>query len=373
MVRLALIAVGIAASTILFFILTLLCSPRLPQAAMIMHLELNSTARRIDAGYYAVPLIQQAGQEWEQAQHLLKTQNQRLSLFRSYAQVEKLIMKANQDLRRAILRTKVIKDSLKLALNLKLNYLQNQAEQYRIKYDLVPIAIELRQHIIQGELLLRQSGYLMQRSDYPAAALVLENAASHISYANANIEKEINRYLSEIPVWQKWVEETIAYAQNSGDIVIIIDKLDHSCRIFQADSLLFDFAIDLGPNWIGAKMQKGDRRTPEGKYFVTKKRQGKETIFYKAFNLNYPNDTDWQRFYSALYNGEIPLTANIGGLIEIHGDGGTGINWTEGCIALSNEDIDKIFPLIQVGTPVTIVGTIKSYQFNFNHSNHGLD
>jgi len=47
-------------------------------------------------------------------------------------------------------------------------------------------------------------------------------------------------------------------------------------------------------------------------------------------------------------------------LIEIHGEGGKGANWTQGCIALKNEDMDELFDLAQIGTPVTIVGIMHS-------------
>jgi lipoprotein-anchoring transpeptidase ErfK/SrfK len=55
--------------------------------------------------------------------------------------------------------------------------------------------------------------------------------------------------------------------------------------------------------------------------------------------------------------GELHLRARIGGLIEIHGEGGQGRDWTNGCVALSNRDMDEVFALARVGTRVTIVGT----------------
>jgi L,D-peptidoglycan transpeptidase YkuD (ErfK/YbiS/YcfS/YnhG family) len=53
----------------------------------------------------------------------------------------------------------------------------------------------------------------------------------------------------------------------------------------------------------------------------------------------------------------VPLRAGVGSLIEIHGDGGQGRDWTDGCVALSNSDMDRVFARARVGTPVTIVGT----------------
>ena len=50
--------------------------------------------------------------------------------------------------------------------------------------------------------------------------------------------------------------------------------------------------------------------------------------------------------------------AKIGGLIEIHGNGGKGIDWTEGCVALTDREMDTVFKIVRVGTPVTIIGSM---------------
>jgi hypothetical protein len=355
------------------FIVMLVVQPRLPQAAMIMYLELNSRIRKIDAAKYVDHLVQQAHQNWEQAYRLIQTANNRFPVFRSYDEAERLILKANEQLRAAVQRTQVMRDSLKLALNLKMIYLQDRIEQYRTKFDMMPIATDLRQHIIHGELLVREGGYLWERKEYPAAARILEQAAEYISYADSDLSGEINNYLREIPTWQQWIKETLAYSRSTGNTVVIIDKLEHLCRVFQADTLRLELVIEMGPNWLGTKKHKGDKRTPEGKYYITKMRQGSQTKFYKALQLNYPNEDDWLRYYLARHNGEFPADTKIGGLIEVHGTGGRGINWTDGCIALQNQDMDKIFALVQVGTPVTIVGCTKNYQINFNHSDNHLN
>jgi L,D-peptidoglycan transpeptidase YkuD (ErfK/YbiS/YcfS/YnhG family) len=56
----------------------------------------------------------------------------------------------------------------------------------------------------------------------------------------------------------------------------------------------------------------------------------------------------------------------IGGLIEIHGNGGKGIDWTEGCIALTDSEMDSVFKIVKVGTPVTIVGSMHDLQHVLN-------
>jgi len=100
--------------------------------------------------------------------------------------------------------------------------------------------------------------------------------------------------------------------------------------------------------------------TPEGKYKIVKKKNSKDTKYHKALLIDFPNENDKARFKKAKEQGIIPRNANIGGLIEIHGHGGKGADWTEGCVALENEDMDKLFSLCSVGTPLVIVGSLKS-------------
>ena len=91
--------------------------------------------------------------------------------------------------------------------------------------------------------------------------------------------------------------------------------------------------------------------SPEGRYRITHELQ--RSRYYKALRLDYPNDEDRSRYREARRRGLVK--ASIGGLIEIHGEGGRGEDWTMGCVALANSDMDHLMRQVGVGTPVTIV------------------
>jgi murein L,D-transpeptidase YafK len=93
-------------------------------------------------------------------------------------------------------------------------------------------------------------------------------------------------------------------------------------------------------------------------YKITQKFDGSKTKYYKALLLDYPNEEDKEKFRYEIQHGSLPASAKIGGLIEIHGNGGKGIDWTEGCIALTDREMDVVFKLVKVGTPVTIIGSL---------------
>jgi hypothetical protein len=118
------------------------------------------------------------------------------------------------------------------------------------------------------------------------------------------------------------------------------------------------YAADLGTNWVGDKLQSGDKATPEGSYKVIEKKGRGESRYHKALLINYPNEDDRSRFRALQRTGRVSRSARIGGLIEIHGEGGRGYDWTLGCVALTNRDIDALYSKVSVGTPVVIVGAL---------------
>jgi murein L,D-transpeptidase YafK len=134
---------------------------------------------------------------------------------------------------------------------------------------------------------------------------------------------------------------------------IIISKSTHTLSVKSGNKVLKTYQVALGRGSAGAKQFAGDNRTPEGKYIIDEKKA--LSTFHKALHLSYPNAEDKAR---AAKLGKSP-----GGDIEIHGlpvsfawVGTTqhAIDWTAGCIALSNSEIDELWKMVSVGTPVEI-------------------
>jgi len=126
------------------------------------------------------------------------------------------------------------------------------------------------------------------------------------------------------------------------------------------------YRIGLGSSPVGPKRRQGDRRTPEGMYFVCNKNPRSQ--FYLSLQINYPNAEDaargladslitpaqHERIVLASQRRKIPpAETRLGGEIFIHGNG-SGADWTWGCIALEDPEIKEMFDAIPVGTPVRI-------------------
>ncbi len=126
---------------------------------------------------------------------------------------------------------------------------------------------------------------------------------------------------------------------------------------------VYRFPIALGPCPEGTKNRQGDGKTPEGAYHVCLiKPNGK---FGPSLGLDYPSPADAERLGADEHLLELirqahlegrrpPWGSPLGGEICIHG-GGTATDWTQGCIALKDEDMRVLFPLASLGTKVLIL------------------
>lgn len=181
------------------------------------------------------------------------------------------------------------------------------------------------------------------------AALIVHSSWSelHSRFSDPGLRRE----------WQAWANETIAHSRRERSAVILVDKLNRRLDLYRGGVRIRSYPAELGANGLRRKQHSGDRATPEGIYRVVDLKSGRRTKYYKALLIDYPNQEDRTRFEAARRRGTIPWRVGIGNLIEIHGAGGEGTDWTDGCVALTNQDMDEVFDESRIGTLVTIVGT----------------
>lgn len=140
---------------------------------------------------------------------------------------------------------------------------------------------------------------------------------------------------------------------------IVIYKGRHRLEAWAGKRPIAAFRVAIGSGGAGHKRMEGDNRTPEGRYRVVDRRRSRKYGLFLA--LSYPNAADRAAFARAKRAGKLPASARIGGAIGIHGEkrGWTWLphqwfDWTRGCVALDDDDIAKLYPLVRVGALVEI-------------------
>lgn len=129
---------------------------------------------------------------------------------------------------------------------------------------------------------------------------------------------------------------------------IVVDKGDRRMRLYHNDEVLRTFRIGLGFAPVGHKQFEGDGKTPEGLYHID--RRNPNSRFHLSIGISYPNAAD-RAFAEA--QGKSP-----GGDIFIHGKGPrhqrSRGDWTEGCIWVTDREMEDIYAMVRTGTPILI-------------------
>ncbi|UCH80710.1 MAG: L,D-transpeptidase family protein [Nitrospiraceae bacterium] len=134
---------------------------------------------------------------------------------------------------------------------------------------------------------------------------------------------------------------------------VLVKKSSRELMLYSGADVIKTYRIALGKNPEGHKVREGDKRTPEGMYFIDSRKE--DSKYHLALHISYPDAID---VLKARRLGSVP-----GGGIMIHGTGDeyawmgklhTAINWTDGCIAVTNEEIEEIWQLVPDGTLIEI-------------------
>jgi murein L,D-transpeptidase YafK len=127
---------------------------------------------------------------------------------------------------------------------------------------------------------------------------------------------------------------------------IVVDKAQRRMQLFHKNTVIRTYSILLGDAPSGHKRQQGDERTPEGDYRISGRNPNSR--FHLSLRVSYPNEADRKQ---ARARGVDP-----GGDIMIHGGTPAGYrrDWTDGCIALTNQQIEEVWSLVPTGTPIRI-------------------
>jgi murein L,D-transpeptidase YafK len=151
--------------------------------------------------------------------------------------------------------------------------------------------------------------------------------------------------------YAQWPPEALPEGVKADSVLVL--KSERKLVLLKEGHPLMTYRVALGGKPVGHKTQEGDGRTPEGRYVLDYRNN--KSAYHLALHVSYPGPADRAE---AAARGVSP-----GGLIMIHGSGPTMrvlgrwhrfIDWTDGCIAVTNQEIEQIWRAVPDGTPVEI-------------------
>ncbi len=151
-----------------------------------------------------------------------------------------------------------------------------------------------------------------------------------------------------------------AAGEGAPKVRLVVSKGKHEMTLYEGEQKGETFKVALGPGGAGHKQREGDKVTPVGRYHIIAKQPSQD--FRTFLRLDYPNADDRKRFAELKKAGALPKGATIGGDIGIHGaprapewkDVHKKYDWTWGCVALDDQEIDRLAKKVPVGTVVDI-------------------
>ncbi len=135
--------------------------------------------------------------------------------------------------------------------------------------------------------------------------------------------------------------------------LVKVEKSISKMTLLDGIKVIKEYQVAFGENPKGHKQQEGDEKTPEGTYLLDYKKE--DSSFYRAMHISYPNKQDKENAKK--------LGVSAGGFIMIHGQRNwlgwlssitQQYNWTNGCIALTNREMDEFMKLVKIDTPIQI-------------------
>jgi hypothetical protein len=335
-------------------------APRPPVDDVVFAMQTLSKAGTKKAGTYSKKLYSEAKAAFDSCMVSWNRENEKFILFRNFEKVEDYAKLSAYKSKLAAESSVSNSNSLKSKLKEKIDSLNHTESCIDKLFGRYPLSPETRSRISNGKMLLTEAEVAYNKGQYLPANRKITDAEYLLTNVYDNAVKELKDYFKLYPTWKNWIQSSISDSRKNNSYLLIVDKFSRKCYLYLGGNKKYEFDAELGRNWVGDKRRSGDKATPEGIYRIVNKYHGRETQYNKALRIDYPNAEDKERFRAEIKKGIIPASSKIGGGIEIHGGGGKGVDWTEGCVALTNSEIDMVYNLVKIGTTVTIVGSMKN-------------
>ncbi|MFL5581123.1 MAG: murein L,D-transpeptidase family protein [Gemmatimonadaceae bacterium] len=223
------------------------------------------------------------------------------------------------------------------------------------------VVLDETRRLLAAQLAGQSLGLAAKKSERPALgpkAPGLQMASTRFRHPGELATRDSRRLISSSPVLtEPWLAAAPKYRKRiNGRLVadsIVVVKSTHRMTLFYRGDSVAVFLVALGKSPTGNKTERGDNRTPEGLYYIDARNPQSE--YYRSLHVSYPSVAERER--------ALKLGLDPGGDIMIHGlpsrfaqvgDAHRLYDWTKGCIAVTNQEMDEIFDAVQLGAVIDI-------------------
>lgn len=154
------------------------------------------------------------------------------------------------------------------------------------------------------------------------------------------------------------VSQTSALPDGTRIDRLVVYKDAGRMEAYAGDELVKTYAVGVGSGGAGPKQFEGDARTPEGEYRIDSRHRSRQ--FHRFLHVSYPNRADRRRYRELRRAGGVPEGRGIGSAIGVHGQPSHAFgflvrgNWTAGCIAVTNDEIEELYAAVVPNARISI-------------------
>ncbi|MBD3297711.1 MAG: L,D-transpeptidase family protein [candidate division Zixibacteria bacterium] len=301
---------------------------------------------------YASDILNSARQHHNRAWAELSAQMQRPLPLRSYYRADILFTQAIGLADAAGTLGELAQAQNTAEMTQRINELRRDLNSYERELRHSLKTVSLRTLATRADLKVSLAEQRLARGE--PAETAIDEATEAVDELRSALDTEYRADSSLAQLWNEWFQETLDWTRKTDSSAVVVVKSTHCGYLINGGMVESSFAIELGYRSGRQKMHSGDGATPEGRFRIIARRES-GAAYYRALDLDYPTFADRVRYQVARKMGTIPPDVGIGGSIQIHGEGGRETDWTEGCVAVTNEQMDRLMERLDVGDRVTIV------------------
>ena len=239
-------------------------------------------ARRTIEKDFIPPSLTDAEKLYDSAMFHWKAENEKFILSRDYSRSRTFAIRSEQQ---ALVSPKIARQNTTDFLNSlesDIAAVKRDTAQIEQLYSRLPLPVIINKKYSRGVILLKEAELNLEQKNFKESRSKLELAKFDLTEVAHYTKTLLDDYFANLPMWKRWADQTIRESALDQSYALVVDKFAGKCFLYLSGKIKTTYSVELGKNWIGDKRYSGDKATPEGKYKVTRKKDSRQTRYFKA-------------------------------------------------------------------------------------------